>query len=183
LLLIYRHEVDLCESPSLDKVFIRGLAVERKVAPQIHSPQTLSDPSIVGPSHSPVSPTLASTRRNASLCTFHKTNSHASVDYRALQNLLPNKTLLADVAQPNSLDHSEVVSLDNPIEAEPSLILMTADEPDTSNVPLFTHNCQIKHELATRILDNRSKKNLNAKDLVQRLQLPTTSHQVPYQLD
>ena len=91
-------------------------------------------------------------------------------------------SLFAEVTQSYSPDHPEVVSLDNPIEADPSLILMTANEPNTSNVPLFTHNCQIKHELATLIMDNGSQKNLVSQDLVQRLQLPTTPHPTPYQL-
>ena len=47
---------------------------------------------------------------------------------------------------------------------------------------MFTHNCQIKHELDTLILDNGSQKNLIAQDLVQSLQLQTTPHREPYQL-
>jgi hypothetical protein len=89
-------------------------------------------------------------------CTFQKTNSHASAYYRALQNLLPNKTLFRKVAQFDSPNPPEVISLENPTEVEPSLILMTTNEHDTSYVPLFTHNCQIKHKLATLILDNES---------------------------
>jgi hypothetical protein len=180
LLLSICHEVDLFESSSLDKAFLWALDVEHKVAPQIHSPQPRYDPSTAGPSQ--VTPTTTSTPRTMPWCTFHKTNSHASVDCRALQNLHPNKTLFAEVAQSDSPDPPEVVSLKNPTEVDPSLILMTTNEHDTSHVPLFTHNCQIKHELATLILDNGSQKNLIAQDLVQCLQLPTTSHPEPYQL-
>jgi hypothetical protein len=43
------HEVDLFESSSLDKSFLRALVVERKVAPRIHSPQFGYDPSIAIP--------------------------------------------------------------------------------------------------------------------------------------
>jgi hypothetical protein len=59
---------------------------------------------------------------------------------------------------------------------------MTMPEPGCTNVPLFTHNCQIKHKLTTLILDNGSQKNLVSQDLVQHLQLPTTPHPDPYQL-
>jgi hypothetical protein len=59
---------------------------------------------------------------------------------------------------------------------------MTANEPGTTTIPLFTHNFQIKHESATPIMDNGSQKNLVSQDLVQCLQLPTTPHPSPYQL-
>jgi hypothetical protein len=180
LLMHLRHEVDLFESSSLDKAFLRALAIERKVAPRIRSPQPGYDPSTTGPSQ--VTPTATSTPRTMPWCTFHKTNSHASTDCRALQNLHPNKTLFAEVTQSDSPDPPEVVSLENPTEVDPSLILMTTNEHDTSFVPLFTHNCQIKHELATLILDNGSQKNLITQDLVQCLQLPTTPHPEPYHL-
>jgi hypothetical protein len=85
---------------------------------------------------------------------------------RALKNIHTNQTLFAEVTQPDSPDHPEVVSLDNPTEVDPSLILMTTNELDISNIPMFTHNCQIKHELATLILDNGSQKNLVAQNLV-----------------
>ena len=59
---------------------------------------------------------------------------------------------------------------------------MIANATNTSVAPLFTHNCQIKHELATLILDNGSQKNLVSQDLVESLCLPTTRHPHPYQL-
>jgi hypothetical protein len=93
-------------------------------------------------------------------CTFHKTNSHASIDSRALQNLRPNKTLFTEVTQSDSRGPPEVVSLKNPIEVDPSLIMTTTNEHNTSYVPMFTHNFQTKHELATLILDNGSQTNL-----------------------
>jgi len=76
-----------------------------------------------------------------------------------------NKTQFTEVECLHSPLPPIVVSLDNPIEADPSLILMTANEAKTSIVPLFTHNCQIKNELATLILDNGSQKNIVAHDL------------------
>ena len=163
--MVFRLEVDLFDSASLDKAFLQALAVERKVAPRIRSPQTRYGPSNAGPSTTcpftyPTSSSSPSAPNNVPWCTFHKTNSHASVDCRALKSFRNNKSLFAEVTQSYSPDHPEVVSLDNPIEADPSLILMTANEPNTSNVPLFTHNCQIKHELSTLIMDNGSQKNL-----------------------
>jgi hypothetical protein len=138
LLTIFHHEVDLFESPSLDKAFLQALAMEHKVAPQIHSPPTRYGPSTASPSHtehSMVSPASPSTPRNAPWCTFHKTNSHASADCRALKNIHTNQTLFAEVTQPDSPDHPEVVSLDNPTEVDPSLILMTTNELNISNIP------------------------------------------------
>ena len=163
--MVFRREVDLFDSASLDKAFLQYLVMEHKVAPRIRSPQTWSGPSNAGPSTTrpftyPTSSSSPSTPKNVPWCTFHKTNSHASVDCQSLKSFRNNKSLFAEVTQSYSPDHLEVVSLDNPIEADPSLILMTANEPNTSNVPLFTHNCQIKHELATLIMDNGSQKNL-----------------------
>jgi hypothetical protein len=63
-------------------------------------------------------------------------------------------------------------SLTNPTEVDPSLILMTTPKPNHHNVPLFTHNCQIKDELATLILDNDSQRNLISQDFIQHLQTP-----------
>jgi hypothetical protein len=154
LLMHLRHEVDLFESYSLGKAFLWALAVERKVAPRIHSPQPRYDPSTVIPSQ--VTPTTTSTSRTMPWCTFHKTNSHAFVDCHALQNLHPNKTLFAKVAQYDYPDPVEVVSLEKPTKVDPSLILMTTNEQNTSFVPLSIDNCQIKHKLATLILDNES---------------------------
>jgi hypothetical protein len=51
-----------------------------------------------------------------------------------------------------------------------------------TNIPLFTHNYQIKHQLTTLILDNGIQKNLVSQDLVHHLQLPITPHPDPYQL-
>jgi len=47
---------------------------------------------------------------------------------------------------------------------------------------LFTHNFQIKHVIATLILDNDSQKNIVAQTLVDTLHLPTTPHPAPYEL-
>jgi hypothetical protein len=59
---------------------------------------------------------------------------------------------------------------------------MTTSEPGCHNLTLFTHNCQIKNELATLIVDNDCKNNLILQELVQHLQIPTTPHLDPYQL-
>jgi hypothetical protein len=130
LLMVFRREVDLFESPSLDKAFLRALVMERKVAPQIYSPQTRSPSN--GPSHtghSNVSLYITLHTSKCIWCTFHKTNSHASVNCQALKNLHTNKNLFAEVTQPDSPEPPEVVSLDNPTEVDPSLILMTTNEP------------------------------------------------------
>lgn len=72
--------------------------------------------------------------------------------------------------------------LTTPTECDPSLILMTSPEPGRTNVSLYTHNCQIKHELATLILDNGIQKNIVSQDLVHHFQLPTTPHPDPYKI-
>ena len=117
--MIFHHEVDLFESPSLDKV------VERKVAPRIRSPQTWFGPSTTGP-HYPDSSTSPQTQfgpstrsQNAFWCTFHKTKSHAYAHCEGLINLRTNKNSLAKVVQPNSPNHPEVVSLNNSTKSDP----------------------------------------------------------------
>jgi hypothetical protein len=82
LLLSIYHEVDLFEIYSLDKAFLRALAIKHKVAPQILSPQPKYDPSTAIPSQ--VTPATTSTPRTTPCFTFHKTNSHASLDCHAL---------------------------------------------------------------------------------------------------
>jgi hypothetical protein len=160
LLIIFHREFDLFESPSLEKTILQALAMEHKVDPQIHSPQPRSHPSTVVPSHSLVIPSSPSTPIISPWCTLHKINSHSSVEFHAFKNLHSNKDLVAKVTHIDSPDHPEVVSLENPTQVDPSLIPMTANEPDTTNVPLFTHNFYIKHELTTLIMDNGSQKNL-----------------------
>jgi hypothetical protein len=59
---------------------------------------------------------------------------------------------------------------------------MTTPEPGRTDVPLFMHKFQIKHELTTLILDNGSQKNLVSQELVQHMKLPTTPQMDPYQL-
>ena len=128
--MVFCLEVDLFDSASLDKAFLRPLVVEHKVAPWIHSPQTQYGPSNARPSTYPTSPASSYTPNNAPWCTFHKTNSHSSVDCQELK-IFYNMSLFAEAAQSYMLDHPEVY---------PSLILMIANEPNTSNVLLFTHN-------------------------------------------
>jgi len=79
-------------------------------------------------------------------------------------------------------ESGDVVSLENPTEPDPSLVLMTTHNPTSSSPLLLTHNCQIKNAIATLILDNDNQKNLVSHELVQRLQLPTSLHPHPYQL-
>jgi hypothetical protein len=182
LVLPLRREVDLFDSPSLDKAFLRALAVERKIAPcpRFSTYRT----STTHPSNPPRQTPSASssTSKPAGWCTFHKTNSHNSSDCRALKNIHTNKTLMAEITTTDSPDLTETISLDNPTKFDPSLILMTQPASGRTNIPLFTHNCQIKTKLATLILDNGSQKNLISQDLVQHLQLPTSPHPDPYQL-
>ena len=72
----------------------------------------------------------------------------------------------------------DLISLGNPMEANPSLLLMDFDQIYTSVAPLFTHNCEIKLSLTTLILNNGSKKNLVTQNLVQHLHLTTIPHQI-----
>ena len=44
------------------------------------------------------------------------------------------------MAPPESFTPSVVVSIDNSTEVDPSLILMTTNEPITYTLPLLTHN-------------------------------------------
>jgi hypothetical protein len=90
--------------------------------------------------------------------------------------------LFADIPPTEIPEQPEMISLNNPIEENPSLILMTTLEPGHTNIPLFTHDFKIRHELTTLVLENRNQKNHVSKDLVQHLQLPTTPHPDPYQL-
>jgi hypothetical protein len=61
-------------------------------------------------------------------------------------------------------------------------LLMAMIKPGHTNVPIFTHNCQIKHKFTNIILENDNQTNLVSQELVQHLQLPTTPHPDPYQL-
>jgi hypothetical protein len=120
-----RHEVDLFDIPSLDKAFLQALAMERKVVPRILSPQDQVEPSNPGtsatiPSSGPQ--TSLAPPCNSPWCSFHKTNSQSSTYYLALKNLRMNKTFFVKISPPNSFATHEVVSLANPIEADPSPI-------------------------------------------------------------
>lgn len=107
--MVFYCEVDFFYSPSLDKAFLGALEVEHKVDPQILSPQTQYSHPHIG--HSNVSPASPSTPLSAPWCTFHQTKSHASVDCRALKNIHTNKTLFAEVAQLDSPEPHDIVSL------------------------------------------------------------------------
>ena len=122
-------------------------------------------------------------------CSFNKSSFHNTQDCRVLRSQsstkAPAKTLFDDtheVSSSSSPPSPDLISLDNPTEADPFLFLMTSYQSSLSPAPLFTHDCQIKKSLATLILDNGSHKNLVAQDLVQRIQFPTTPHLSPYQL-
>jgi hypothetical protein len=65
-----------------------------------------------------------------------------------------------------TIDDTEIISLDNPTEFEPSLIRMTFEDSKSSPLPMFTHNFQIKQSLALLIMDNGSQKNLVSQKLV-----------------
>jgi hypothetical protein len=82
--------------------------------------------------------------------------------------------LFAKATPTDFLEKPKFISLTNTTEVDPALILMILQEPGCHNVPLFTHNCQIKNELATLSLDNDSKMNLISQELVQHQQLPPT---------
>jgi hypothetical protein len=185
LLTIFHHQIDLFESPSLESTFLWALVVEHKVASQNLSSPTRYSPSAASPSHSEqsiVSLASPSTPGSAPWCNFHKTNFYAFVDFRILKSIRTNQTLFAEVAKSDFSDYPEIVSLNNHTEVDPSLILMTTNEIDVSNIPMFTHNCQIKHELATLILNNGIQINLVSQNFITRLNIPTTLHPTPYQL-
>jgi hypothetical protein len=92
------------------------------------------------------------------------------------------KTLLTELIAPSQVEDTEEVPLENPIEVDPSLILMTQKYSNASTQPLFTHNYQIKNTLALLMMDNGSQKNLVSQALVNHLNLVTTPHPQPYQL-
>jgi hypothetical protein len=73
--------------------------------------------------------------------------------------------------------------MENPTKVDPSLILMTQEDSNASTQPLFTHNCQIKNALDLLIMDNGSQKNLVSQALFNHLNLVTTPHPQPYQLE
>ena len=158
LLMLFRCEAELFDGASLYKAFIWALAMEHKVGTPIRSPQARNGPSPFGSSN--VASASSPTPQNIPWCTFHKTKSHASPDCRVLINLHPHKTLFTQVEQPNATAPLPVVSLKNPTEVDLSLILMTTNATNTSVMPLFTHDCLIKYEFDTLILDNGSQKNL-----------------------
>jgi hypothetical protein len=60
----------------------------------------------------------------------------------------------------------DFITLDNPMEPDPSLPLMTIDSQNYSPMPLFTHNLLINQSLAMIILDDGSQKNFFSQDLV-----------------
>lgn len=177
----FRCEVDLFESKSLDKAFLGALAVERKVAPRGRTTQSC-------PGFNPqatTSPTSARSNHhnpNAPWCSYHKTSFHTSTECRALKGMHTTNTLFAEATSSPPPEDTEITSLENPMAADPSLILMTSDESTHAPLPLFTYNCQIKHTLSSMILDNGISKNMVSQKLVQRLHLPTTPHPKPYQL-
>jgi hypothetical protein len=97
LLLPLRCGVDLFEISSLDKAFLRALAVERKVSPRICYLQNRATSANLNPSHPQPYTSSSSAHKNVAWCTFHKTNSHNFVDCRAIKNICTNKTLVAEV--------------------------------------------------------------------------------------
>jgi hypothetical protein len=116
LLLPLRWEVDLFDNASLDKDFLRALVVERKVAPHIRYPPNRTQADNPPPSHSQPYPSSSSVTKNAVWCNFHKTNSHNSVDCRAIKNSHPHQTLFAEATPTEFPEQPEVISLTNPTE-------------------------------------------------------------------
>jgi hypothetical protein len=127
------------------------LDIERKVAPRGCIPQSrpytnppTSQPSSSHPSsHFPPPRTqnpIPNTNTRTPWCSFQKTTAHNSSNCRILQNLKTNKTLLIELTAPSQVEDIEEVLLDNPTEVDPSLILMTQKDSNTSTQPLFTHN-------------------------------------------
>jgi hypothetical protein len=100
LLLFIRREVDLFESSSLDKAFLRALAVEWKLAPHLRSPL-----SKVGPSSTPSSPTSPTSPKTSKWCSYHKSQFHSSVECHVLHNQNHVKTLFIDAPESSSAQH------------------------------------------------------------------------------
>jgi hypothetical protein len=136
------------------------LAIERKVALHIRYPPNRTQADNPPPSHSQPYPSYLSTTKNEVWCNYHNTNSHHSVDYLAIKNIHPHHTLFTKAKPTEFPKQPKVISLTNPTKADLALILMTMPEPSHHNIPLFTHNYQIKNELTTLILDNKNKNNL-----------------------
>jgi hypothetical protein len=185
LLVQFCREVELFENQTLDKVFQRSLAIERKVAPRGRTPQSRPTASQT-PTSNPTSrfPLTRSPNPNTNTpwCSFHKTASHNTSNCRVLKSLKTNKALLTEHTAPQPIEDNEEVSLENPTEVDPSLILMSTEDPNSSTQPLFTHNCQIKNSLALLIMDNGSQKNLVSQELINCLHLVTAPHPNPYHL-
>jgi hypothetical protein len=182
LLLPLRREVYLFENDSLDKAFLHSLSIERKVSPHIQYLPNQHQADNPSPSHYPPYPYSSSVTKKELWCNFHKTNSHNSTHCLAIKNSHPHQTLFVEATPTEFFEQPKIIYLTNPTEVDTSLILMTTLEPNLHNVLLFTHNCQIKNDIATLILDNGSKKNLISQELFQHLQLPTTLHPNPYHL-
>lgn len=112
--------------------------------------------------------------------TLKKTNYHSSAECRVLKNLRPAKTLFSDAAQPSTSRASPpdlIPPLSNTMEPDPSLILMTSNDPATFLAPLLTHNCQIKNVLATLIIETTGvRRTLSPRTWCSASTLPTTPH-------
>jgi hypothetical protein len=163
VLLRTHHEVELLDSLSMDKDFLRTLVVECKLIPQICSPEAPDEPCATGNSptiSSSGSKTFRASPHNVHWCSLNKINSHSSADCCALKNLPTIKTLLIKIPLLYFPTHIEVVSLNNPTKVDQSFISITTNELCTSTVPIFTHNLYIKQELANLIMDNGIQNNL-----------------------
>lgn len=168
---------------SLDQAFQRALAAERNVIPRPPRPANTQPPSGNSTSSNPTLPTPNQKHKDATWCTFHKSNYHSSKDCRVLKaRHCSPKTLFVQVTPSMDNDYGEVVELTNPTELDLSLIIMTSNDQVPLAIPLFTYNFQIKNVLATFILDNGSHKNLDSDTLVERLNRTTTSHPQTYHL-
>jgi len=155
-------EVQLFDNTSLNKAFLWALAVERKVVIKPHN----------SPSPRPTAnPSTATRMPGSPWCTFHRCSTHSTTDCRALKSSHTRKALYLETASPFVLtpattDH---ISLPNLTEPNPTLLLMTSTLSVSTPPRLFTHNCQIKHIIATLVLNNGIQNNLVAQALVDRL--------------
>jgi len=148
-----RKEVELFDSTSLDKAFLRDLEMERQVVSKPRNPNY---------QHPTNTSSAATPSPDTPWCTFHRTSTHATVDCRAIKYNHTQKTLYLNTASPSIPipENVDPITLPNPTEPDPSLLLMTSTSFDLQPLTLFTHNCQIKHIVSTLILDNGSKKKL-----------------------
>jgi len=129
-----RKEVELFDRTSLDKAFLKALVVEHKVVIRPRNPpsQCLATTTYVA-NPSPGMP----------WCTFHRTSTHSTTDFRAIKYNRTQKALYLNTTSPSvhTPENTDPITLPNPTEPDPSLLLMTSASSETQPPTLFTHNC------------------------------------------